>query len=499
MANVWHVKFVEEGAGQYMKSKVKSLLIFCMDNTQSSSDRRMPMLGIAYLQSALEKKGYKCYRIDPFKKGYNYNENEIIDFVVKNDIKIIGFSVLECNYNLSLNLAQKIRTIKNDICIMFGGIYATIKHEDLINTGIIDVVMRGEGEELICELVKDYDTNGKFTKKVKFCSYKSLNGEKILSNDIAFLNDLDLNVFPNRDECLLYSSTEVDGKIYYILPISSSRGCPYNCAFCSVPILGSRWRKRSAENVLEEVRQLLKITPNLIISFIDDNFFVDVDRSLKIMEGLYKLDVKFIFATRVNQLIFAQLYLHKIKEYGCLSIEVGIENGSDSVLKRFKKNTTVEENLMALKLLKIAKINVGIDFITFDSFTTISELKENIDFMKKAQIWGVHPVFFYNRIIPYEGTYYNVIMKDREKYFDNDDVANIFDMLEAFASQYQTRIDKCYYILYNKKDKTAEELIDFTYIKTIPYNIFEMLVNNELTKYADELKNLDRILKKYLN
>ena len=90
-------------------------------------------------------------------------------------------------------------------------------------------------------------------------------------------------------------------------------------------------------------------------------------------------------------------------------------------------------------------------------------------------------------------------MKDREKYFDNDDVANIFDMLEAFASQYQTRIDKCYYILYNKKDKTAEELIDFTYIKTIPYNIFEMLVNNELTKYADELKNLDRILKKYLN
>ena len=148
------------------------------------------------------------------------------------------------------------------------------------------------------------------------------------------------------------------------------------------------------------MRQLLKITPNLIISFIDDNFFVDVDRSLKIMEGLYKLDVKFIFATRVNQLIFAQLYLHKIKEYGCLSIEVGIENGSDSVLKRFKKNTTVEENLMALKLLKIAKINVGIDFITFDSFTTISELKENIDFMKKAQIWGVHPVFFYNRIIP---------------------------------------------------------------------------------------------------
>ena len=499
MRNVWHVKFVEEDAGHYMKNKVKSLLIFCMDDTQSSSDRRMPMLGIAYLQSALEKKGYKCYRIDPFKKGYNYDENEIIDFIIKNDIRIIGFSVLECNYNLSLNLAQKIRTLKNDISIMFGGIYATIKHKELINTGIIDVVMRGEGEELICELVEDYDLNGKFTKQINCCSYKSLYGEKFLSNDVAFLKDLDKNVFPNRDECLLYSSTEIDGKIYYILPISSSRGCPYNCAFCSVPILGSRWRKRSAENVLKEVSQLLKITPNLIISFIDDNFFVDIDRSLKIMEGLYKLNVKFIFATRVNQLIFAQQYLHKIKDYGCVSIEVGIENGSDSVLKRFKKNTTVEENLKALKLLKEAKINVGIDYITFDSFTTISELKENVDFMKKAQIWGVYPVFFYNRIIPYEGTYYNFIMKDRNKYFDNDDVANIYETLDTFASKYQTKIDKCYYILYNRRNKTMEELIDFTYLKTIPYNIFEMLVNNELNRYTNELKNLESILKKYLN
>ena len=499
MENVWHVKSVGEDVGRYMKDKVKSLLIFCMNDTQSSSDRRMPMLGIAYLQSALEKKGYKCYRIDPFKKGYIYDENEIINFVIKNDIKVVGFSVLECNYDMSLDLAKKIRIIKNDICIMFGGIYATIKHVELINTGIIDVVMRGEGEELICELVEDYELNGKFTKRINCCSYKSLGGEKILCNDIAFLNDLDKNVFPNRDECLLYSSAEFEGKTYYILPISSSRGCPYGCAFCSVPILGTRWRKRSAENVLEEVNQLLKITPNLIISFIDDNFFVDVDRSLKIMEGLYKLNVKFIFATRVNQLILAQQYLHKIKKYGCLSIEVGIENGSNSVLNRFKKNTTVEENLKALKLLKESKINVGIDYITFDCFTTIDELKENIDFMKKAQIWGVHPVFFYNRIIPYEGTYYNVIMKDRKKYFDNDDVANVYNMLDMFASKYQTNIDKCYSILYNKNDKTTEELIDFTYLKIIPYNIFEILVINELTKFTNELINLDVILKKYLN
>ena len=119
--------------------------------------------------------------------------------------------------------------------------------------------------------------------------------------------------------------------------------------------------------------------------------------------------------------------------------------------------------------------------------------------MKKAQIWGVHPVFFYNKIIPYEGTYYNFIMKDRKKYFDNDDVANIYEMLDTFASKYQTKIDKCYNMIYNKINKTKEELIDFTYLKTIPYNIFEMLVNNEFNKYTNELKNLNLVLKKYLN
>ncbi len=88
-------------------------------------------------------------------------------------------------------------------------------------------------------------------------------------------------------------------------------------------------------------------------------------------------------------------------------------------------------------------------------------------------------------------------MKNRKKYFDNDDVDRVYNEIDFFAFKYQKHIEKCYYFLYNKNNKTREELVDFTYLKIVPYNMLEILVNKDFKKAADELKNLESVLNKY--
>ena len=328
------------------------------------------------------------------------------------------------------------------------------------------------------------------------CSYRLLNGRKIISKQINYLENLNNDIFPNRDEYDKYSSIEIDGIKKSLIPISSSRGCPFACSFCSVSMLNSRWRARSVENVIKEINSIYQNDKNIAVVFIDDNFFVIPKRSLQIMRFLKSKNIKFIFATRVDQLIRAKATLKEIKDCGCISIELGIENGSDSMLSRFNKKTVVESNIEALRLCSLNNLTVSIDFITFDNETSIEELKENVLFFKKSGLWGKYPIFFYNRVYPYEGTKYFNIIKDSNKYFIHTQVELVYNKLMQFGVSYQPILNRLYNILLCKNFKTIQEKIDFVLVKTLPYIIFENLVLNSGKYDIDQYGNTIELLKK---
>ena len=155
-----------------MNKTIKALLIFAMEDVHKSKNRNIPMLGIAYLQSSIQKAGFYCKRIDPFKNNYIFNKDDIIAEIIDGQYDVIGFSILECNCQFSLEMASTIKKIKPTVKILFGGIYATIMNERLLEYTCVDVVMRGEGELAIVELIKDLQINGDFTKQVSGCSYR---------------------------------------------------------------------------------------------------------------------------------------------------------------------------------------------------------------------------------------------------------------------------------------------------------------------------------------
>lgn len=473
--------------------------MFAIDSSFESQDRSVPMLGISYLQAALQNKGYYCERIDPFRKNYIFESDKVIKYIIDNNFDVVGFSILECNLELSIKIAKKLKEINPKITTLFGGIYATIKNEQLLDYQCIDVVMRGEGEKIIVDLLDDIENYGKLTNKIIGCTYKNLNGNRVISRDVQYIDNLNDNVYPNRDNCFEYSIIKVDGVEYHVIPVSSSRGCPYRCSFCSVCMSNSRWRKRSADDVINEIREIAETNKNFVVAFIDDNFFVDVERSMEIIRQLKVMGVKFIFATRVNQIIDAQDKLSEIKECGCEGIEIGLENGSNAMLKRFNKNTTAEENIMAVELLRKNNFKFAVDFITFDNETTIYELKENIDFLKKSGLWGYYPVFLYNKVIPYEGTAYFEKIGKFDYAIKDEKVERIYQTYMAFGKKYQKVLEKIYCKLNDKSNKTIEEKLDLLKVKTLPYDVFEIIVN-ECDNYQIGIveQNISDLCKKYL-
>lgn len=454
-----------------------------------SDSRRLQPLGIAYLQSMLLKNGVECDLLD-CNLYDNFKDIDILKIVKTQKYNFVGFSIFSSSFKRVQKIARKIKKYDKNIFLAGGGVHSTICHNELVcEKGVFDFAMRGDGETQLLKLIKDLEKNGKPTELLEGYSYKNFDGKTILSDKIYQENDLSSLPFPTRDDFDKYSKRKdkTTGVDLVNVGVSTSRGCPYSCAFCSIPCMSLKWRGRTPENIAEEIYQIFLKNENIFLVYIDDNFFVDVNRAKNIISAVNakcKKTIPFSFATRVNQIISAgEDCLQFLKENGCVAVELGIENGSNAVLKRYRKNTTVEENEQALKLLKNVGINIGVDFIMFDRFTTLSEIKENIKFFKDNELWGYYPVLFYKKVIPYPGTrvkeeYGNYLEKD---YFFDKDVKYIFKKLIKFFLKFQLKIEK---VLENE---LPYELV--VLLKTIPYNYLELLVDNIENK--GEMKRLE--------
>ena len=479
--NVLFPQFVEVGVGLYMKRINKVMLINAFSSDVGDT-RKLQPLGIAYLCSSLRKNNIKCDTLDMNLDIQNMNADFVVKKIIEEKYDFIGFSVVTANFSDALSVAKKIKE-KTSAIICMGGVFPTIQHEQILNQEFyIDLIIRGEAEHAIVKVIKDFNVNGKFSTAIDGCSYQNLNGKKHFCSEINKITLLDTLPFPDRENAFLYSKRKLSNYKTDLknIPVASSRGCPYSCTFCSVPSLGLNWRGRDPENVAEEIYEMYKIDSEIFIVFIDDNFFVDYKRALeiafKIKEKCGK-PVPFSFATRADQIIRAgSETISKLREYGCEAIEIGIENGSDSVLLRMNKKISVVQNKEALKILKNNGIAPGVDFILFDDETTLEELEENIVFLKDNMLFGYYPTLVYSQMFPYVGTKFHEKGVDMTNYFKNVIVSDIYDQLIKFQNKCQSLIDKVVKDTAFIEDRNMEIKIDYIYVQTAPYVYLNYLI-----------------------
>jgi len=315
---------------------------------------RFPPLGLGYLASYLRKHGFSVDLVDcTFMK-----EDEALEKVRRSKPRIIGIYSMFSMNNKALDFAKSLR--KDCRLLVAGGPLPTSNPESFLKD--FDVVVIGEGEETLLELVQCLSQSSDFSK-VKGLAF-SISGAAKFTGNRDFIADLDSLPFPSRDlfDNQAYISFYQMSEGYSITSLMSSRGCPFQCDFCSRPVFGNLFRSRSAKNIVDEIEEILSLGYRRVW-FADDCFTLKRERLIAICDEIVKrkLKVEWECLSRVDTI--NREIADWMKKAGCVRLFFGIESGNNEILKLIRKQISIEQAKQAVITSREAGIEVGAFFI----------------------------------------------------------------------------------------------------------------------------------------
>ncbi|MFR3729252.1 B12-binding domain-containing radical SAM protein [Lacrimispora sp.] len=359
----------------------------------------MPPLGMLYIISSLEAAGFHVSFID-FSVEMFDREN-FLDYLKLMAPKIVGISTYVESWKIQNSVASHIRKIVPEAVIVAGGYCASFAYKEMLQTNYYDYIIRGEGEFSYISLCNHLILHKGSINKVNNLVYQ-VDG-KIIMNDFERISDLDQLPYPAREVLDL-------NRYSYPFTISTARGCPGRCIFCSAHAFwGDKVVMRSSQSVVNEIREVYLTFGLKDFFIIDDTFTLKPARTLEFCKLLNELsrelDVTFVWGceSRVDVVKSDNYLLKTMKDAGCNMVQFGMESGNDSVLKSIKKNITYEQVYHAAQMAYEAGLKMNISFMIGHHMDTMDTIKETI---RKAvdlkQKFHANMVFSINT--PYPGT-----------------------------------------------------------------------------------------------
>jgi anaerobic magnesium-protoporphyrin IX monomethyl ester cyclase len=361
---------------------------------------RRPPLGLAYLASVL-KDHHQVKVIDFNVEKQDWNKYPYSEF------DIVGISVDTARYLISVRIAELAKN--QGAIVVMGGLHVTFLDKDALESGVVDYVVRNEGEYSFLSLVKFLSKEIPF-KEVRGVSHLT-NGELRRTPDAPLIYDLDSLPFPARDLLPLKLYPEkMNGRL--MTTLITSRGCPFNCDFCSgSQFFGVRWRARSVENVFEEMELLHKEYNYGALQFVDDNFTLDPGRAIELSEKITGQGWDLIWGawSRVDTIVNNPGMVRMMAKAGLKWTFVGFESGSQEVLNGYGKKTRVQDALKAMEILKGNDVKVTGSFILGGPDETEDMMKETIGFARSLNPTTAQ----FSILTPYPGTKLYERVRDR--------------------------------------------------------------------------------------
>ncbi len=303
-----------------------------------------PPLALAYLASSIKKLNVDVRILDCLLKKFTFPDFN--KYLRDYNPDVIGFTSFTMEFKSALKMAEIAKSLNPKVKIIFGGPHVSNVPEDSLKNRATDFIFRAEAEEgfprLIEELIKQKNNRNYKPdfKKIPCLGWKNKN--KIILNPIKLLENLDSLAFPDFDllEFNKYPKLYL-AKKHPSAPILTSRGCPFNCTFCTAKQLsGTKWRFRSAENIIKEIK-ILKEKYNIQeFQIWDDNFTMNKERAKKFCDLLIKenLNLSWWCPNGVRLETLDKELLIKMKKAGCYAIAFGIESGSEKIQRDMNKN-----------------------------------------------------------------------------------------------------------------------------------------------------------------
>jgi magnesium-protoporphyrin IX monomethyl ester (oxidative) cyclase len=310
-------------------------------------------LGLGYLAASLRHSGFETYLIDAClgkarkisnSSYYNIGLTPAETAHTAADINpdVIGISVpFTSRYKLTLELFSEVRKRLPKTPVIAGGMHATVAPESLLDHSF-DAVILGEAEESFPVFLKEYQTGA---ESLSDGIARRIAGKTVIKPQKKHVLDLDKLPFPARDLLPFDRYLKLSGGRWIrpglkVASMITSRGCPYRCTFCSAfRVAGRRYRKRSAENVMAEIEELVHKYQVDVIAFEDDNLTADRKRAVAIFEGIARRFPKLQWITP-NGVSIRDLdrdLIQLMKKSGCRSVNLAFESGDPRILKEVMK------------------------------------------------------------------------------------------------------------------------------------------------------------------
>lgn len=376
-------------------------------------------MSLAYLAAYLKKYGYEVNILDAVAGGitrkgkmwhYGLLDSDLVKRIKQFRPDLVGItSPFSLRNEASLKTARLVKGIDKKIITVVGGIHPSIFPLETVSCQEIDYVIVGEGEESFLSLVRHIESGSKISKlSVDGCAYKE-KGKPKLRGKRSFIKNLDSLPFPARELLPMEFYFQRNVALFGLgkaraASIITSRGCPYRCSFCSMHLShGLKWRSRSAENVFEEIEELVKKYGVEEIFFMDDNLTFDKERIMKLCELILAKGLRFrwntpngIRADRIDSDLAAIM-----KKSGCANVCIGIESGSErirnGVIKKALPEEKIHQALSACKKVGLPVIGFFILGIPGESEETF---RETIDMVKSLPLEMIATSFY----TPFPGT-----------------------------------------------------------------------------------------------
>ncbi|HMA99706.1 MAG TPA: radical SAM protein [Spirochaetota bacterium] len=327
----------------------------------------IPLLGPVYLATIVANAGYNASIL---------NEN-ILKRQIKpaelEDVDILCLSCMTVTINRGREIAAMYKQIRKNKNLpaktIVGGIHASMLPEDVKDD--FDQIFIGEAETKIVDLI-----SGKIT-------------DKIIKGDA--LHNLDR--IPVSNFKLIKKWEKID-----IFPVMTSRGCPFNCTFCSVTeMFGKKYRVNSVAKILEDIKPY----NGKHVFFVDDHFVINKKRTNRIMDIIEKHNLKLSWSAQIRTEVSKdEKLIARMKRTGCSTVYIGLESINPASLKEMKKGQSVADIKRAIRVIQKQKIRIHGMFIFGSDSDHKDIFKLTTDFCRKMHLCSVQ----YMILTPLPGT-----------------------------------------------------------------------------------------------
>lgn len=382
----------------------------------------LPPAGLGYLAAVLKGMGIEPRILDCLIQGWE-TEKEVNDLCIRVGLPeskieqyirdfapdLVGISCqFSRQYKIYHELFGLVKRAKKECITVGGGAHATVCPQEVLQDPHCDYLLQGEAEESFKDLLIKLSLN-RDVSDVDGLGWK--NGEKLeINNKRKWIEDLDSIPYPAYDimEIERYFGLEASHGLRHkerFCPVITSRGCPARCTFCSaLRVWGDRYRARSVENVLGEMKLLKERYSVEELMFEDDNVTANPKRAKELFSGMKREKFNFVWDTPngVGAWGMDEEMIDLMKGSGCIKLNFPVESGSQNIL-----NTVIRKplNLEKVKSLINYCRKIGLDYGMFLIIGLPGETKADIwqtfRFAASCKVYKPH----FSVATPYPGTH----------------------------------------------------------------------------------------------